>query len=49
MLLQRASDMAKQEEIYLIISLLVKTPYVDLKENKTVAFNPQGEFIFRIF
>lgn len=49
MLLQRASDMAKQEEIYLIISLLVKTPYVDLKENKTVAFNSQGELISEYF
>ncbi len=49
MLLQRASDMAKQEEIYLIVSLLVKTPYVDLKENKTVAFNPQGELISEYF
>ena len=48
-LLQRASDMAKQEEIYLIVSLLVKTPYVDLKENKTVAFNPQGELISEYF
>ena len=41
--------MAKQEEIYLIVSLLVKTPYVDLKENKTVAFNPQGELISEYF
>ena len=49
MLLQRASDMAKQEEIHLIVSLLVKTPYVDLKENKTVAFNPQGELISEYF
>lgn len=49
MLLQRASDMAKQEEIYLIVSLLVKTPYMDLKENKTVAFNPQGELISEYF
>ena len=49
MLLQQASDMAKQEEIYLIVSLLVKTPYVDLKENKTVAFNPQGELISEYF
>ena len=49
MLLQRASDMAKQEEIYLIVSLLVKTPYEDLKENKTVAFNPQGELISEYF
>ncbi len=48
-LLQRASDMAKQEEIYLIVSLLVKTPYVDLKENKTVVFNPQGELISEYF
>ena len=49
MLLQRASDMAKQEEIYLIVSLLVKTPYEDLKENKTVVFNPQGELISEYF
>ena len=49
MLLQRASNMAKQEEIYLIVSLLVKTPYEDLKENKTVAFNPQGELISEYF
>lgn len=48
-LLQRASDIAKQEEIYLIVSLLVKTPYEDLKENKTVAFNPQGELISEYF
>ena len=47
--LRQASDMAKQEEIYLIVSLLVKTPYVDLKENKTVAFNPQGELISEYF
>ncbi len=49
LLLQRASDLAKQEEIYLIVSLLVKTPYVDLKENKTAAFNPQGELISEYF
>ena len=48
-LLQRASDIAKQEKIYLIVSLLVKTPYEDLKENKTVAFNPQGELISEYF
>jgi apolipoprotein N-acyltransferase len=41
--------MAKQEEIYLIVSLLVKTPYEDLKENKTVVFNPQGELISEYF
>lgn len=44
-LLKRASDIAKDQDIYLIVSLLVKTPYVDLKENKTVAFNPKGELI----
>ena len=49
LLLQRASDLAKQEEVYLIVSLLVKTPYVDLKENKTAAFNPQGELISEYF
>ncbi len=48
-LLQKASTTAKEEEIYLIVSLLVKTPYESLKENKTVAFNPQGEQIAEYF
>ncbi len=41
--------MAKEEGIYLIVSLLVKTPYESLKENKTIAFNPQGEQISEYF
>lgn len=44
-LLQRASDIANEQDIYLLVSLLVKTPYEDLKENKMIAFNPQGEQI----
>ena len=48
-LLQRASTTAKEEGIYLIVSLLVKTPYETLKENKTVAFNPQGEQVAEYF
>lgn len=44
-LLQRASDIANEQDIYLLVSLLVKTPYEDLKENKVIAFNPQGEQI----
>lgn len=44
-LLERASGIARDEEIYLIVSLLVKAPYESLKENKTVAFNPQGKKI----
>ena len=48
-LLQKASDVAKEEKIYLIVSLLVKVPYEDLKENKTIAFNPQGEQISEYF
>lgn len=44
-LLERASGIARDEGIYLIVSLLVKTPYESLKENKTVAFNPQGKKI----
>lgn len=44
-LLQRASDIAKEQDIYLLVSLLVKTPYQDLKENKVVAFSPQGHQI----
>lgn len=42
-LLQKVSTTAKEEGIYLIVSLLVKTPYESLKENKTIAFNSQGE------
>lgn len=42
-LLQKSSDTAREQGIYLIVSLLVKTPYENLKENKIVAFNPQGE------
>lgn len=48
-LLQKASTTAKEEGIYLIVSLLVKTPYENLKENKTVAFDPQGEQIAEYF
>lgn len=48
-LLEKASTIAKEEGIYLIVSLLVKTPYESLKENKTVAFNPQGELISEYF
>ncbi|MDE5909953.1 MAG: hypothetical protein K2H52_14605 [Lachnospiraceae bacterium] len=48
-LLQKASTTAKEEGIYLIVSLLVKTPYEGLKENKTIAFNPQGEQIAEYF
>lgn len=48
-LLQRASTTAKEEGIYLIVSLLVKTPYESLKENKTVVFNPQGEQVAEYF
>lgn len=48
-LLQKASDTAKEEGIYLVVSLLVKTPYESLKENKTIIFNPQGEQIAEYF
>lgn len=48
-LLQKASTTAKEEGIYLIVSLLVKTPYERLKENKTIAFNPKGEQIAEYF
>lgn len=48
-LLQRASDIARQQGIYLVVSLLVKTPYEALKENKTAAFNPQGEYISQYY
>lgn len=48
-LLQRASTTTKEEGIYLIVSLLVKTPYESLKENKTVVFNPQGEQVAEYF
>lgn len=48
-LLKKASDIAKEQKIYLIVSLLVKTPYEDLKENKVAAFNPQGKKILEYF
>lgn len=48
-LLQRASQIANEQGIYLIVSLLVKTPYEELKENKTAAFNPQGEQILEYY
>lgn len=48
-LLRRASTTAKEEGVYLIVSLLVKTPYENLKENKIIAFNPPGEQIAEYF
>lgn len=44
-LLDKASDIARSRKIYLILSLLVKTPYEDLKENKTVAFDTNGQIL----
>lgn len=41
-LLQRAANTAKEQGIYLMVSLLVKTPYENLKENKIVTFCPNG-------
>ena len=49
MLLQRASDIALQEEIFLIVSMLAKIPYMVLVENITIAFNPQGELVSEYF
>lgn len=43
--LKLASATARNQKIFLIVSLLVKTPYENLKENKTVAFDPEGKFI----
>lgn len=42
-LLQKASAVAEEQHIYLMVSLLVKTPYEDLKENKVVIFDSQGK------
>lgn len=42
-LLQKASAVAKEQRIYLMVSLLVKTPYEELKENKVVIFDSQGK------
>lgn len=44
-LLKQVSAIAKYQKIYIIASLLVKTPYKALKENKTVAFNTAGELV----
>ncbi len=48
-LIERASNLAKQKDVYLIISLLVKTPYKSLKENKTVAINREGKIVAEYF
>ncbi|NLG02710.1 MAG: hypothetical protein GX567_02550 [Clostridia bacterium] len=48
-LLQKASAIAKEQQIYLLMSLLVKTPGEDYKENKVVALNPQGEVVFEYY
>lgn len=48
-LLKKASELAKEQKIYFMVSLLVKTPYENLKENKIVTFNPQGEQISEYF
>lgn len=48
-LLQKASEVAKKQKIYFIVSLLVKTPYESLKENKAVVFDPQGEIRLEYF
>ena len=44
-LLQKASEVAKEQQIYLFVSLLVKTPREDYKENKVIVLNPFGEMI----
>lgn len=44
-LISRASQVAEEENIYLILSLLVKTPHEKYKENKTIAINPQGKIV----
>nr|WP_185256649.1 nitrilase-related carbon-nitrogen hydrolase [Anaerocolumna chitinilytica] len=48
-LLSRAAKFAVDNDVYFMISLLVKTPYKNLKENKTVAFNPQGKVVSEYF
>jgi len=45
-LLKKASDVAKEQKIYLFVSLLVKTPREDYKENKVIVLNPLGESVF---
>jgi apolipoprotein N-acyltransferase len=48
-LITHAAEIAKQQNIYLVISLLTKTPYEKYKDNKVVAFNPQGEILSEFF
>jgi len=48
-LIKRAAQAANENHIYLVISLLTKTPYEDYKENKTIAFNPSGEIVAEYF
>ena len=48
-LLKKASDVAKEQKIYLFVSLLVKTPGEDYKENKVIVLNPLGERVFEYY
>ena len=42
-LISRAAEVVKEQNIYLIISLLTKTPYEDYKDNKVIMILPTGE------
>lgn len=44
-LISKASLLAKEQAMYLILSLLVKTPFEKYKENKVIAINPNGEIV----
>ncbi len=48
-LITHAAEIAKQQNIYLAISLLTKTPYEKYKDNKVVTFNPQGKILSEFF
>lgn len=48
-LLKKASEVAEEQKVYLFVSLLVKTPGEDYKENKVIVLNPLGESIFEYY
>lgn len=44
-LIARATEAAKEYNIYLVISLLTKTPYEKYKDNKAIMLSPEGKAV----
>lgn len=48
-LITQAAEVAKEYSIYLVISLLTKTPYEKYKDNKAIMISPKGEVVSEFF